>query len=98
MSVFSFRAHMKLRSGELPAPKMRWPLPPKFGVMQPTIAIAQDVSCGRHDHSCGGYSEGHLSGDKLVTRGCLQNSNNAMNSHFDDPEYQMSSDSDDDRY
>ena len=97
MSVFSFRAHMKLRAGELPAPNMRWPSPPKFGVMQPTIAIAQDVSCGRHDHSSGGYSEGHLTGEKLDTRSCLQNSCNATNSHFDNPEYQMSPpDSDDD--
>ena len=98
MSEFSSRAHMKLRAGELPAPNMKWPLPPKFGVMQPTIAVAQDVSCGRHDHSSGGYSEGHLSGDKLDTRGCEQNSNISMNSHFDNPEYQMPSDSDDDRY
>ena len=57
----------------------------------------QDVSCDRHDHSDGGYSEGHLSGDMLVTRGCLQNSSLATNSHFDNSEYQMSPpDSDDD--
>ena len=69
----------------------------KFGVMQPTIANAQDVSSDRHDHSDGGNSEGHLIGDKLVTRGCLQNSCIATNSHFDNPEYQMSPpDSDDD--
>ena len=49
------------------------------------------------DHSDRGYSEGHLSGDKLVTRGCSQNSSSATNSHFDNPEYQMSPpDSDDD--
>ena len=98
MSVYTFIAHMKLRACELPAPNMRWPLPPSDGVMRPTIAIAQYVSFGRHDHSYGGYSVGHMSGDKFDTRGCEQNSYISMNLHFDIPEYQIPLDSDDDRF
>ena len=48
MSVCSFRAHMMLRAGELPAPNMRWPLPPNLGVVQPSCANAQDVSRSQH--------------------------------------------------
>ena len=84
MSVFSSRAHAKLKACELPAPNMRWPLLPRLGVMQPTIVNAQDDSSDRHDLSEGGVSEGH------DTSECLQNSCIATNSHFDNPEYQMS--------
>ena len=87
---------MKLRAGELPVPIMRWPLPPKSGVMQPATTYEQDDPVDL-DPSDAVWPEGQecaANSDSLV---CPPKSCLALNSHFDSPEYQMSPpDSDDD--
>ena len=88
---------MQLRAGELLVPSMRWPLPPKFGVMQPAIKIAQDDPDNNLDPSDAVWPEGQVCADNLDSRVCAPSSCIATNSHFDSPEYQMSQpDSDDD--
>ena len=90
MSVFCSRAHLKLRAGELPVPNMRWPLPPKFGVMQPATTYEQDDPVNNLDPSDAAWPEGQECAANLDSRVCPPSSCIATNSHFDSPEYQMS--------
>ena len=96
MSVYCAKAHMKLRAGELLVPTMRWPLPPKFGVMQPATTYVQDDPANL-DPFDAVWPEGQDCASDLDSRVCPPKSCLATNSHFDSPEYQMSPpDSDDD--
>ena len=93
MYVYASLPHMS-SSCKVPAPTCWWP-PPSFHNMHFNIAYAQ-FACARLELSCRSFFVGHVCLHMLDLCGCLQNSCNALNSHFEILDYQMSPyDSDD---